>query len=344
LLDGLSRYLLAVPASVMSTISLYAWAREARRGNARALAPYLSLTALGFGIYALTQFVVHPIRMFPANFINEASFIATLGFPIQIVRTVMAALITVSLLRAIFTMDEIRKSEFLAAQQERLDALQNQEALRRELLSYTVRAQEEERSRIARELHDETAQQLSAVMLELATLRSMLKRKKDATEKVERLQSLSRQISQGLYRLVRDLRPAQLDDLGLVPALRYLIGQYHTSMNLDAAFCVQGDIRRLDPVLETILFRVVQEALTNVARHAKTREAEVGLIFGKDSICLTVADEGQGFDALPRFSAPRGFGLAGMRERVESMGGEFRLISAPGEGTIINVRFPLTAG
>jgi signal transduction histidine kinase len=336
LLDGLSRYLLAVPSSVMATITLYAWARASRNGNRPALAPNLTWTALGFGIYALTQFIVHPMRMFPANFLNEASFLAAFGFPIQIVRTLMAVLITVGLLRAIFSMDESRKVEFLSAQQERMEALQNQEALRRDLFRHTVRAQEEERARIAREL-----QQLSAVMLELATLRSMVKRKKDATEKVEHLQTLSRQVSQGLYRLVRDLRPAQLDDLGLVPALRYLIGQYHLSMNLDAAFSVQGDVRRLDPVLETILFRVVQEALTNVARHAQTCEAEVGLTFGKDNVCLTVADKGQGFDALPRFSTPRGFGLAGMRERVESVGGEFCLISAPGQGTIINVQLPL---
>lgn len=344
LLDVLTRYLLAIPSSAMATVSLYAWAREARRNEKNSLAPKLALTSLGFGLYALTQFIVRPIAIFPANLINEASFLATFDFPIQVVRTLVATLITISLLRASFTMDEERKRELLAAQQSRLDALQKQEALRRELLQHTVRAQEEERARIARELHDETAQELSAVMLELATLRSMLKRQKAAIEKVDHLQTLSRQISQGLYRLVRDLRPAQLDDLGLVPALRYLFGQIHMSMNMDTAFKVQGDVRRLDPVLETILFRVVQEALTNVARHADTREAEVEIAYEKDQVCLTVADKGQGFDALERFSEPRGWGLAGMRERVESVGGEFRLISAPGEGTVIQVSINLANG
>ena len=344
LLDGLSRYLLAVPSSVMATISLYGWARVSRQDHKDALTPTLAFTGLGFGLYALTQFIVRPMAMIPANIINEASFMAAFGFPIQVVRTLAAVLITISLLRSIFVMDEDRKAQFLAAQKTRLEALQKQEALRKELLRHTVRAQEEERARIARELHDETAQQLSAVMLELATLRSMLKRQKAPAEKVEHLQTLSRQISQGLYRLVRDLRPAQLDDLGLVPALRYLIGQYHLSMNLDAALSVQGDVRRLDPALETILFRVVQEALTNVARHAATREARVELMYGTQNICLTVADKGQGFDALERFSAPRGWGLEGMRARVESVGGEFRLISAPGEGTILEVGINLADG
>jgi signal transduction histidine kinase len=344
LLEGLSRYLLAVPSSVMATITLLGWARQSRRIQKNALASNLNATAFGFGIYALTQFVVHPMGMVPANFINEPSFLASFGFPIQVVRSVMAALITVCLLRATFIMDGERKALFLSAQAARLAALQKQESLRRELLRYTVHAQEEERSRIARELHDETAQELSALMLELATLRSMLKRQKAAIEKVDRLQALSRQISQGLYRLVRDLRPAQLDDLGLVPALRYLIGQNHLSMKIDASFKVQGDVRRFDPTLETVLFRVAQEALTNVARHAGTREACVELTYGENSVYMTVADQGQGFDALEPLSAPRGWGLAGMRERVESVGGQFRLVSAPGQGTIIEVSIPLVEG
>jgi two-component system sensor histidine kinase UhpB len=204
-----------------------------------------------------------------------------------------------------------------------------------------VRAQEEERARIARELHDETAQELSGFSLELAALHSMLKRQKMASQKVERLQALSRQISQGVYRIIRDLRPAQLDDLGLVAALRYLIGQNHLTMQVDAALAVKGDIRRLDPSLETILFRVAQEALTNVSHHAGTHEAEVELNYCEDAVYLAVTDKGQGFDAMAPFQAPRGWGLAGMRERVESAGGEFHLISAPGEGTKIEVRIKL---
>jgi signal transduction histidine kinase len=341
LLDGMSRYLLAVPASLLATIALRAWAREVERDGRTILSIHLILAAVGFGIYALTQFVNRPLQMFPAQLINEGSFLSVFGFPIQVVRTLAAVWITIHLLRATNSMEEVRRGQLIAAQQSQLEALQRQEALRRDLLSHTVRVQEEERARIARELHDETAQELSAFSLELAALRSMLKRQKVASEKVEHLQNLSRRISQGVYRLVRDLRPAELDDLGLVAALRYLIGQYHLSMKVDAAFKIKGDVRRLEPALETTLFRVVQEALANVARHAGTRDAEVELNYREDSVHLMVIDGGQGFDVNGRFTAPRGWGLAGMRERVESVGGEFRLISAPGEGTKIEVSIRL---
>jgi signal transduction histidine kinase len=169
----------------------------------------------------------------------------------------------------------------------------------------------------------------------------MLGRQKRAIGKVEQLQALSRQISQGLYRLVRDLRPAQLDDLGLVAALRYLLGQYHLSMNMDVDFKVEGEPRRLEPLVETVLFRVTQEALNNIVRHAGTPQAQMNLNYEQEKVYLTVADQGQGFDANGRFAEPRGWGLAGMRERVESVGGEFHLTSAPGEGTRIEVIIPV---
>jgi len=341
LLDTLSRYLLAVPASILAAVALRARARQAREESLVSLARNLTVTAIGFGVYSLTQLFVHPLEMFPARIINDAGFIALVGFPIQVVRTLMAVLITVGLLRATLAMEDERKKQLLAAQHVQFDALQQQEAMRRDLLVHTVHAQEEERARIARELHDETSQALSAFSLELAAMRSMIKRQKALSAKVEHLQNLSRQISQGIYRLVRDLRPAQLDDLGLVAALRYLIGQYHETMNMDVSFEVEGDARRLDPILETVLFRVAQEALSNVSRHAGVREARIRLSFEEGNVCLTVADRGRGFDAGIRFSEPRGWGLAGMRERVESVGGDFRLTSALGEGTHIEVVIPL---
>jgi signal transduction histidine kinase len=341
LMDGLSRYLLAVPACLMATIALQARARTSREMAKKDLAKNLTLTAAGFAVYTLTQLFVHPLEMFPARFLNEATFLIVSGFPIQVIRSITAVVITIGLVRSTFNMEDERRVQFYTAQQSRLEALQQQEALRRELLAHTVRAQEDERARIARELHDETAQELSAFSLELAALRSMLKRQKAASAKVEHLQNISRRVSQGLYRLVHDLRPAQLDDLGLVAALRYFIGHYHADNNIDVRFSVDGDVRRLDPSLETVLFRVAQEGLTNIARHAGTCEADVQLVFEADLIHLIVADQGQGFDANGRFPEPRGWGLVGMRERVESVGGDFRLTSARGSGTQIEVIIPL---
>ena len=293
------------------------------------------------GFYALTHLFVHPIAMFPANVINADSFRAVMGFPIQVVRTMAAVVITVCLLRATQMTEESRKAELLAAQQARLDALEEQQALRRELLRHTVRAQEDERARIARELHDETAQTLSAFTLELATLRNDKLQKPDVKETVERLQTLSRDMSQGLYRLVHDLRPAQLDDLGLVPALRFLIEQDCCPLGMRIDFEIGGTPRRLNSLVETVLFRVGQEALTNLARHAQVQEGRVEIVYAEKDITLRVQDRGRGFDPTENFHPPHGWGLAGMKERVELVDGTLHVISAPGQGTTIEVCVPL---
>ncbi len=220
LLDGLGRYLLAVPAAMLATLALRAQAREMRQEQRIQLGTSLSVAAFGFGIYTLTQLFVHPIDMFPARLINEEAFQAFTGFPIQLIRTIMAILITYGLLRATQSLEDERKTQLFSAQQARLEALEQQEEIRRELLRHTVQAQEDERARIARELHDETSQVLSAFTLELATLREHAKGRPRIKTTVDHLQNLSRQMSNGLYNLVHDLRPAQLDDLGLVPAIK----------------------------------------------------------------------------------------------------------------------------
>jgi len=341
LLEGLIRYLVAVPTALLAANAALNEGKQFRQEKHSLLGNYFLLTALGFGVYSFTHLFVHPLDMAPARWVNSESFMAVTGFPIQAIRTLAAIVISYSLLRASLVMEEERKTALLSAQQARLEALQRQEALRRDLLTHTVHAQEEERARIARELHDETSQVLSAFSLELAALRSMLKRQKNASLKVEQLQNLSRQVSQGIYRLVRDLRPAQLDDLGLVAALRYLIGQYYMNAKITIAFKVSGDVRRLDSLVETILFRVAQEALTNTARHAETQQAQLELCFEENHIRLKVTDQGRGFDAHGRFMPPSGWGLAGMRERVESANGDFILRSTSGIGTEIEVVIPL---
>lgn len=341
MLDAMSRYLLAVPASTLAALGLFYTGRFSNPSN-HVLARWLSGAAIGLGFYALTHLFVHPIAMFPANVVNADSFRAVLGFPIQVVRTLAAVIITVGLLRATQITEESRKAELLAAQQARLNALEQQQALRRELLRHTVRAQEDERARIARELHDETAQTLSAFTLELATLRNDKLRKSEVKQTVERLQTLSRDMSQGLYRLVHDLRPAQLDDLGLVPALRFLIEQECCPLGLRVDFEVRGTPRRLNPLVETVLFRVGQEALTNLARHAQVQDGSVEILYTEADVLLRVEDRGRGFDPTENFHPPHGWGLAGMKERVESVGGTLHVDSAPGHGTIIEVCIPLS--
>ena len=349
-LDGMTRYLLAVPGGILAAMALRTEAAAARRQKQDDMKVYLTWAAVGFGLYSLTQVFVAPLVMFPANIINSASFRSFTGFPIQIVRTLAAVTITISILRATQAKEKERQEQLASAQKDRLEALERiqselveRENLRRELLRHTVQAQEDERARIARELHDETSQVLAAFTLDLAALGKMITSPAGAQTLVEQLRLLSKQMSQALYRLVHDLRPAQLDDLGLIPALDYL-REVNISKSLNVTMNVEGETRRLDPAVETVFFRVAQEALTNTLRHARTDQAYINLHYRTNEIYMTVRDFGVGFDPVESFVPPRGWGLAGMRERVDALGGELKIDSAPGKGTSIEVTIPVVDG
>jgi len=204
-----------------------------------------------------------------------------------------------------------------------------------------VVAQEDERSRIARELHDETAQILTAFSFHLAALRNAMPARAAFQPQLDQLQNLSRQMSAGIYQLVRDLRPAQLDDLGLVPALQYQCGEVLNRAGLQVRLEVIGERRRLDKLVETVLYRVAQEALTNIARHAGVQAAEMRLSFEKDQVSLNISDHGKGFH-IEDHSAGRGaWGLEGMRERAESVSGTLLLRSNPESGTEVEIIVPV---
>lgn len=347
--DALVRYLLAVPGALLAGAALYYRSGQFEKESRSILAGSFRWAALGFFIYAITQVFVSPLSIFPARYLNTVTFQTVTGIPVQALRAAVAVIILINLIRAIQLVEKEREEQLLSAQKARLDALEQirqeletREAMRRELLRHTVIAQEEERSRIARELHDETAQYLTAISLNLATLQTSIPKKPEINGLMDRLQNLIRQMSRGLHQLVHDLRPAQLDDLGLVPALQYLAEQDSKRMNLNIDVKIEGQRRRLDPLLETVIFRVAQEALANVSRHAQTDHAWIDLQFGPEKVTLQVRDQGVGFDPKEDLIPPRGWGLAGMRERVESVNGCFQIVSAPGKGAQVEAALPVT--
>ncbi len=349
--EVLARYFLAVPGALLAALALWGQSRQLKSAGRAHLAPGLDLAAWCFLFYSLSQLVVPAADLFPATYINSAIFNAWTGIPIQIVRAILAVAASVGVLHSIQAAEDERQKELAATQQARLDALEriqeelrSREELRRELLRHTVIAQEDERARIARELHDETAQILTAMTLELATLRNSLSSRSQAAEIIDHLQSLSRQMSQGIYRMMGDLRPAQLDDLGLTAALRHLADQARQQDNIEVAVDVTGQQKRMDLLVETVLFRIAQEALNNVSRHAACHQAWLDLEFKQGEVVLTVRDQGTGFNPDEELRPPRGWGIAGMRERAESVGGSFRVQSVPGEGTLVEAAVPLVEG
>ncbi len=353
-IDAFVRLFVAVPAAILAGLAFYFQVLKSAKQKQIELGQPLKWAALGFILYGLTQMVVPGQDFFPASVVNSANFLLWTGVPIQFIRAILAVVITISLVYASQVVEQERQAQFIQVQQARVDAVEQlrlelveREVMRQDLMRHIVLAQEEERTRIARELHDETSQILTGFSLHLAVLGDQLPKGEKALEQVNQLQTLSKQISESLYRLVHDLRPAQLDDLGLAAALHFLVDDFQTRYHLKTRLQVQGQPRRLDNLVETVIFRTAQEALMNVVRHAKTQEADIVLKFSNKKIALYVSDRGVGFEHKDRKTPPKGWGLAGMHERAVSVGGELIIQSSPGQGTLIQVIIPaapITAG
>ena len=223
---------------------------------------------------------------------------------------------------------------------------QERERLLEDLLHQVVSVQETERQRIARELHDVTGQSLTAIALGLRGVETTVRVNPDlAVEQIQQLGAYSTAALTELRQLIADLRPSQLDDLGLAAAVQWLVREFETRYGVQAEFVSSGNrAQRLPAEHETTLFRIVQEALTNVARHARASRVVVRLDSAPDRLRLSVEDDGQGFDvagAMDR-AAGRGWGLLGMQERAALLGGVCEIDSQPGHGTRLVVTIPLT--
>jgi len=183
---------------------------------------------------------------------------------------------------------------------------------------------------------------VSALSLKLSMLRQDATLSPTARKQVESLEKLARTTDNGLDFLVWQLRPTVLDDLGLAAAVRDHVNTWSEHFGIECDFhAPASESMRLDPEVETVLYRAVQEALNNIAKHARARRVEVRLERGASHASLTVIDDGVGFAPWPRGERPRGLGLVGMRERASFLGGDISVASKPGEGTRIKVDVPL---
>ena len=240
---------------------------------------------------------------------------------------------------------ERRVLERTAEVQALYEELQHKEALRSRLLESVISAQEDERKRIARELHDETGQALTGIIQSLEVAEEALHREPaTVSQRLEKAKLLASQSIAAIRRLVVDLRPAALDDLGLVPAIRAFAGSRLEEEGVRLEMPVAGLAGRLEPAFETCLFRVAQEAVTNIVRHSGANSVRIELKREDGFVCLLVNDNGQGFDVDATRHSPdpaRALGLAGMEERVSLLGGELTVESFPGRGTTVSARIPM---
>lgn len=210
-----------------------------------------------------------------------------------------------------------------------------------------LQAMEDERKRIARELHDETSQSITSLLINLELVRQHLPEQSELQERIRITKEIAQRTLDETRRLMLDLRPSVLDDLGLVPALRWFVSQRVQPLGLPVDFQVAGLDRRLSEQLETALFRIMQEAITNAVKHAKAQQLKVQLKRSSGRIIGIVQDDGIGFTAdkpAGRSSEERGYGLFGMQERAALVGGSVKLESAPGKGTTVRVSVPEKQG
>jgi len=221
--------------------------------------------------------------------------------------------------------------------------LRDSRAQLRELSAYLQSVREEERTRIARELHDELGQMLTAIQLGLGALDSAVHTGSDAAmlkNGLVGLVTLVNNASQAVQRLATDLRPPILDGLGLGAALEWQTEAFVERTGIACELVLPPPIGELGGDVETAVFRIVQEALTNVARHAHATRTEVTLHLDEGRLVLRIVDNGNGM-LLSEVSQRRRLGIVGMRERAYMLGGEFRIQSSPGHGTQIEVSLPL---
>jgi two-component system sensor histidine kinase UhpB len=264
----------------------------------------------------------------------------------------MATVVVIFMARAVRCFEQDRDRRLGQLNQERLEAqrrlteeMAQRRKLQRELLHRTVQAQEEERRYIARELHDETAQALTALSLGLAGAEEACAGDPaEARGHLRVLRDLVDDIVKRVNQLTTRLRPTMLDDLGLIPALITYADTLDRNLPFSVDVEVMGHRRRLPSELETALYRIAQESLTNVARHAQAKHASVRLHLGPREATLKVSDDGIGMSAERAEQAAEegeGWGLAGIRERAALLGGDVIIRSELGAGTEIEARIPI---
>lgn len=214
--------------------------------------------------------------------------------------------------------------------------------LRQEIGLRVIRAQEEERRRVAREIHDGPAQTLANIVLRLEIAEKLLELDPSQVRaEIKDLKNLVRVNLQDIRRIIFDLRPMALDDLGIIPALEKYLDNFQETYNITCEFHVEGREKRLIPAMEVALFRLIQEGMTNIAKHAHTGWAKIQLLFKDELTMVRITDYGSGFDVKQAFDNPGDhFGLIGMKERVEMFSGQFLIKSQSTEGTTLEFSIP----
>lgn len=366
--DVLSRYIIGIPGALLAAWAIVLERKSYHKQGYAGFGRDLQWAAWALILYGLVgQAFPQKSILFPSTIINSELFLDIFGFPIQFFRATEAALMAFFFIRALRAFEVERQKHLAHAQKDKVKAqdealvaqkqaqiqteklnveLQERETMLGELLHQVVSAQEGERRRVARELHDGTGQILTGLGLGLAAADETTRVNPElASQQISELKKLNAQALQELHNVIGDLRPSVLDNLGLVPALNAQVRDFESRTGVEVDFVVEGKRSRIRADLETIVFRIGQEALTNIAKHAHAESVQLRLLFRRSSLKLSIEDDGRGFDPNEILysddSRRSAWGLLGIQERVALVGGLCSISSVPHNGTKIEATIPL---
>lgn len=368
-MDVLCRYILGIPGSIVACLGLLHQRRSFRERGMGRFVRDLTIASLALALYGVVgQAFTRTSAIFPSMVVNTDLFLRMAGFPIQLFRAVAAGIVAISMIRVLRALEVENQQRLETIQRDRDEAeqmsreeltrlnaelkaandetarllreVQKRDALRGELLQRITNAQEAERQRIARELHDGTGQALTGLALGLRGLTTQgFSNPVLTTQRLAMLESMATNSLGELRHLINDLRPPQLDDMGLAAGLRWLVERFQDRDRPQIALDITGDSRPLQSEIETTLFRIAQEGLTNALKHAQADHIWLVLDYTQ-GVRLSVRDDGGGFDATSTMAREGGrtsWGLAGMQERATLINARLSLDSQPGEGTTLTV-------
>ncbi len=341
-----TRYSLAIPASILAAIGLVAQQRAFRRVGLVRFGQDALWAAVTFAWYGIAgQLFANASVLPPSSFVNENLFLQIFGFPVQLFRAILAVIASIFVIRFLRAFQVETEQKIAALQAEQLKESQQRETMRGELFRRVVAAQESERQRIARDLHDETGQSLTAIGMGLRGLEARITRDPErAADTLRELQTLAADSLKELQRLMTDLRPSHLDDLGLSAALRWYAGKVEERYPLKVHVEISGYEEPIEEAAKIATFRIIQEALNNVIKHAEAKNVNIELDFEEKGMRVNVRDDGRGFDLdrikIQQSSTRPSLGLAGMQERAALLGGKVSFQTRPGQGTLIEAFIP----
>ncbi len=338
-----TRYSLGIPSALAACIGLIVQQRAFRRSGMVKFGRDSLVAAIAFAWYGLVgQLFVPASRLVPSTYLNEELFLSWFGFPIQVLRAVLAVFIAIFVIRFMRAFDTEIQGQIKELQVARMEEARRREAMRGGLIKRIVAAQEAERQRIARELHDDTGQTLTAIGLGLrGAAKTISQDPAKAENNLKQLEGLVSNSLDELQRIIANLRPSHLDDLGLAAAIRWFINDARNHTGIDMVFQQDGEEADVADEIKIAIYRVVQEAVTNAIKYSQATRILVGLAYLPSGVSVFIEDNGIGMDLETMRKKPnQSWGLIGMRERAELLDGVCTIDSGLGRGVSVQVRIP----